>query len=286
MSILQVINGHKRDLGGFVVRRILPAADRQMVGPFIFFDHLGPADFAAGTGIDVRPHPHIGLATVTYLFAGSLEHRDSLGTVREIRPGDVNWMTAGSGIVHSERTPQVARAAGPHVHGIQSWVALPDGSESIDATFAHHPAESLPQATMDGVELTLIAGDGFGMRSPVATLWRTLYADVQMRGGASLEVPAEPEEIGIYVVQGTIEVNGMPVHAGSMALLESAPRRVQARGDARAMLLGGARFPTPRYMFWNFVASSRERIDAAKDRWKAQQFPQVPNETEFIPLPT
>ena len=176
MDLTQVIAGRERDLGGFSVRRVLPSAARQMVGPFIFFDHLGPAGFAPGTGIDVRPHPHIALATVTYLFAGALRHRDSLGSDQEIRPGDVNWMTAGRGIVHSERTPPAQRSAGAAIHGIQSWVALPDGAEDVEPQFTHHPAASLPRRVVDGADLTVVAGTAFGLRSPVATLWPTLGA--------------------------------------------------------------------------------------------------------------
>src|ERR1700735_4696073 len=194
MGILQLVESRQRDLGGFVLRVVLPSAGRQMVGPFIFFDHLGPTQFSPGAGIDVRPHPHIALATVTYLFAGSLEHRDSLGTVREIRPGDVNWMSAGRGIVHSERTPAEARASGEDVHGIQSWVALPDGQEDGEPTFVHYPASILPRRAADGVDLTISAGDAFGLRSPVATLWPTLYAHARFTRGATLEVPADHGE--------------------------------------------------------------------------------------------
>jgi redox-sensitive bicupin YhaK (pirin superfamily) len=285
MTVLQVIDGRERDLGGFVVRRILPFGGRQMVGPFIFFDHLGPAQFAAGTGIDVRPHPHIALATVTFLFQGELEHRDSLGNVREIHPGDVNWMTAGRGIVHSERTPHAVRAAGPAIHGIQSWVALPDGHEDVDPAFAHHPAASLPRVQLGDVELTVIAGRSFGMTSPVATLWPTLYVHADLKAGATLRIPAEHVERAVYVVQGTLGLEGITISAGQMAVLGPVEVPVQAHADTRLMLLGGERFPTPRYLYWNFVASSQERIERAKERWKRREFPAVPNETEFIPLP-
>src|SRR5271170_6443657 len=194
MTVLQLIDARQRDLGGFVVRRVLPFEGRQMVGPFIFFDHMGPIQFEPGRGVDVRPHPHIALATVTYLFAGSLEHRDSLGSVREIRPGDVNWMSAGKGIAHSERTPPAARAAGEHVHGIQSWVALPDGHEDGEPTFVHYPAAILPKRREEGVDLTVIAGEGFGLRSPVLTLWPTLYVHAQLSDGAALQVPPDHVE--------------------------------------------------------------------------------------------
>jgi redox-sensitive bicupin YhaK (pirin superfamily) len=287
MTTLQVIDSRERDLGGFVVRRVLPFEGGRMVGPFIFFfDHLGPTRFAPGGGIDVRPHPHIALATVTFLFAGSLEHRDSLGTVREIRPGDVNWMSAGGGIVHSERTPRAARASGEHVHGIQSWVALPDGHEDADPTFEHCPAAALPRRVNEGIDLTVIAGEAFGMRSPVATLWPTLYVHAQLREGASLEVPADYGERAVYVVQGELAIGDIPVTVGRLVLLEPGTKSVlRAKGDTRAMLLGGEPFTTPRHIWWNFVASSQERIERAKERWQRRQFPAVPGETEFIPLP-
>jgi redox-sensitive bicupin YhaK (pirin superfamily) len=285
MAILQVIGSRQRDLGGFVVRRVLPS-ERQMVGPFIFFDHLGPTQFAPGQGIDVRPHPHIALATVTYLFSGSLEHRDSLGTVREIRPGDVNWMSAGSGIAHSERTPRAARASGEHVHGIQSWVALPDGQEDGAPTFVHHPAAALPTRVDDGVDLSVIAGEAFGLRSPVVTLWPTLYVHAQIAAGATLEVPPDYGERAVYVVEGELAAGEVRVTEGQLAVLEPGMKStLRALGDSRAMLLGGEPFPTPRHIWWNFVASSQERIERAKERWERRQFPAVPGETEFIPLP-
>jgi redox-sensitive bicupin YhaK (pirin superfamily) len=286
MAALELIEARQRDLGGFTVRRVLPAEGRQMVGPFIFFDHLGPAQFEPGHGIDVRPHPHIALATVTYLFSGSLEHRDSLGSVREIRPGDVNWMTAGSGIAHSERTPHAARAAGEKIHGIQSWVALPDGHEDGEPSFAHYPAGSLPRRTREGVSLSVIAGEAFDMRSPVATLWPTLYVHAQLAAGSILEIPKEYAERAVYVVQGELTLGSSKLAEGQLAVLGAADSpSVQAVGEAQVMLLGGDRFPTPRFIWWNFVASSRERIEAAKDRWANRQFAAVPGETEFIPLP-
>ena len=257
-----------------------------MVGPFIFFDHLGPTQFAPGYGIDVRPHPHIALATVTYLFAGSLEHRDSLGTVREIRPGDVNWMSAGRGIAHSERTPRAARAAGERVHGIQSWVALPDGEEDGDPTFMHYPAAALPVRVRDGVDLTIIAGRAFGLHSPVVTQWPTLYVHAQIADGATLEVTSDHTERAVYVVQGELAIGESKVTTGQLALFEPATKpTLRAIGDTRAMLLGGERFATPRHIWWNFVASSQERIERAKERWERREFPAVPGETEFIPLP-
>jgi redox-sensitive bicupin YhaK (pirin superfamily) len=287
MTILQVIDSRQRDLGGFVVRRVLPAGSRQMVGPFIFFDHMGPTRFAPGYGIDVRPHPHIALATVTYLFSGSLEHRDSLGTVQEIRPGDVNWMSAGRGIAHSERTPQAVRALGDHdVHGIQSWVALPDGQEDGEPTFVHYSASTLPTRAGDGIDLTIIAGEAFGLRSPVVTLWPTLYVHAQIAPRATLEVPADHGERAVYVVQGELAIGEITLTEGQLAVLEPGTNvALRALTPVRAMLLGGEQFPTPRFIWWNFVASSQERIERAKERWERRQFPEVPGETEFIPLP-
>jgi redox-sensitive bicupin YhaK (pirin superfamily) len=281
-----VIDSRERDLGGFVVRRVLPFEGGRMVGPFNFFDHMGPTQFAPGYGIDVRPHPHIALATVTYLFAGSLEHRDSLGTVREIRPGDVNWMSAGRGIAHSERTPRAARATGERVHGIQSWVALPDGEEDGEPTFKHYPAAALPVSVRDGVDLTLIAGQAFGLHSPVVTLWPTFYVHAQIADGATLEVTPDHTERAVYVVQGELAIGDAHVTTGQLALFEPSTKpTLRAIGDTRAMLLGGERFATPRHIWWNFVASSQERIERAKERWERRQFPAVPGETEFIPLP-
>jgi redox-sensitive bicupin YhaK (pirin superfamily) len=287
MSIVQVIPARERDLGGFVVRRVLPFESRKMVGPFIFFDHMGPTNFAQGFGIDVRPHPHIALATVTYLFSGALEHRDSLGTVRVIRPGDVNWMTAGRGIAHSERTPHALRESGEQSHGIQSWVALPDGQEDVEPSFVHYPAADLPRRSVDGVQLAVIAGEAFGMKSSVRTLWPTLYVDAQFADDATLEVAPEHSERAVYVAQGQIEVGDALLREGQMGVLDpgSVPT-LRARGATRAMLLGGERFPTERYIWWNFVASSQERIEQAKGRWKRGEFAKVPGETEFIPLPT
>jgi hypothetical protein len=286
MTILQLLNARQRDLGGFSVRRILPAESQPMVGPFIFFDHLGPAQFEPGHGIDVRPHPHIALATVTYLFSGSLEHRDSLGNVREIRPGDVNWMTAGHGIAHSERTPRLARAAGEKIHGIQSWVALPDGHEDVEPEFTHYPVSVIPQRVLGGVTLAVVAGESLGLRSPVATLWPTLYVHATFVSQATLEMPMEHEERAVYVVHGELATQDAKIAEGELAVLAPGSQvTLRAKGETSAMLLGGARFATPRLIWWNFVASSRERIERAKERWANRGFPPVPGETEFIPLP-
>ena len=282
-----VIVPRTRDLGdGFEVRRALPHGKRQMVGPFIFFDHIGPAQFAPGTGVDVRPHPHIGLATVTYLFEGELVHRDSLGFLQPIRPGDVNWMTAGRGIVHSERTDPLVRAQGAALHGIQSWVALPRESEEIEPAFVHHPHATLPANEREGVRLRVIAGKAFGLHSPVATRSDTLYVDLHLAPGASLEIPAEHEERALYVAQGELQVADAQVPTGSMAVLDrGAAVAIRALQASRVMLLGGAPMEGPRHIWWNFVSSSSERIEQAKDDWRAQRLGRVPGETDFIPLP-
>jgi redox-sensitive bicupin YhaK (pirin superfamily) len=286
MGVEQVIKGRTRDLGGFSVRRVLPAPSAQMIGPFIFFDHLGPVSLAPGVGLDVRPHPHIALATVTYLFAGSIVHRDSLGFVQRITPGDVNWMTAGSGIVHSERSPEDERRRGVRAHGIQSWVALPDGHEEDAADFQHHPCATLPSASRSGVELRVIAGEAFGRRSPVRVLWPTLYVDLMLAAGACVEIGADYTEQACYVAEGEIEVAGMRGTEGELLVLSSGDAvTLCARHSSRVILLGGERFATPRFIWWNFVASSRERIDSAKRQWAEGRFASVPGESEFIPLP-
>ena len=284
--IERVIEPRPRDLGGFEVRRVLPAGGRQMVGPFIFFDHMGPAEFAPGTGIDVRPHPHICLATVTYLFEGEIVHRDSLGFVQPIRPGDVNWMTAGRGIAHSERTDAEQRLQGARIHGIQSWVALPKSAEESEPAFFHHPAATLPTIERVGARMRVIAGTAFGERSPVAVFSETLYVDVALAKGSELEVSDEHRERAIYVAEGRIAFDGAEFEGGRMIVLnEGATETIRATADSRLLLVGGAPLDGPRYIWWNFVASSRERIDRARDDWAAQRFDMVPGETEFIPLP-
>ena len=284
--ISSLIQPRPRDLGGFSVRRVLPAAGLRMVGPFIFFDHIGPARFAPGTGIDVRPHPHIGLATVTYLFEGAMVHRDSLGVVATIEPGAVNWMTAGRGIVHSERTGDDLRASGHGIHGIQSWVALPREFEECEPSFRHHPAASLPQFAVGEATVRIIAGNAFGTRSPVDVLVPTLYADVELPSGASIPLPPEHEERAVYVAVGTVLLASSAVEAGQMAVLEpGAEARLESPKGARLLLLGGATADGPRHLWWNFVSSSLERIEEAKRDWATGNFPRVPGETEFIPLP-
>jgi redox-sensitive bicupin YhaK (pirin superfamily) len=285
-AVETLIVGRARDLGGFEVRRLLPSPLRQMVGPFIFFDEMGPADFAPGTGIDVRPHPHIGLATVTYLFDGEILHRDSLGTVQPIRPGDVNWMTAGHGIVHSERTGPEARAQGGRLAGIQAWVALPHDKEEVAPAFVHHPGERLPLLRENAFSMRLIAGSFLGARSPVETAWDTLYADVVLSAEGCLPIGCAHEERAVYVVSGAVRLDGHRAEAGQFVVLRPG-REINAVADApvRMMLLGGAAMDGPRHLWWNFVSSSRARIEQAKADWKGGRFPRVPGDDAFIPLP-
>jgi len=281
-----VVTPATRDLGeGFQVRRALPSMQRRMIGPFVFLDEMGPVRLAAGTGLDVRPHPHIGLATVTYLFEGEILHQDSLGVRQAIRPGDVNWMIAGRGIVHSERTPQALRAQGPALWGLQSWLALPQHEEERAPSFRHHPAAELPQTSIGGAELRLIAGALFGLRSPVKALSPMFYADARLAEGAELALAPEHEERGAYVVDGRVAVNGEEFPRGSLLVFRPAVHVVlEARTMARLMLLGGQTLGV-RHLWWNFVSSSRERIEQAKADWRSSRFGAVPGDPEFIPLP-
>jgi redox-sensitive bicupin YhaK (pirin superfamily) len=273
------------DLGGFSVRRVLPSVDCRSVGPFVFLDHIGPGRFAPGQGIDVRPHPHIGLATVTYLFEGALGHRDTLGSVQVIRPGDVNWMTAGRGIAHSERTPDAERAAGHAIHGLQFWVGLPEGAEESDPAFHHHPAASLPTWEQDGVTLRLMAGEAFGRQAPVRVYSPMFYVDAQMPAASRLPVDAPHAERGVLVLSGAVRVAGEALPPGELAVLApGADASIEADVDSRLVLFGGAPLG-PRHMWWNFVSSSRERIERARQDWRAQRFGTIPGETESIPLP-
>ena len=281
-----VIVPRARDLGGFSVRRALPSAQRQMVGPFIFFDQMGPAEFLLGSGLDVRPHPHIGLATVTYLFAGEIMHRDSLGTEQRIRPGDVNWMTAGRGIAHSERSPESERAMGGNLFGIQAWVALPAMTEETAPTFAHHGKEALPVIAGEGKEVRLITGSLYGERSPVPTFTEMFYADARLDAGAKLPLPAEHEERAVYVTDGEVEVAGDRFAAGQLLVFRPGDRiTLAATRPSRLLLLGGEPMDGPRHIWWNFVSSRQDRIEQAKADWRAGRFAAVPGETEFIPLP-
>ncbi|KVG37401.1 pirin [Burkholderia ubonensis] len=285
-SIQALLKPHVRDIGNLQVRRTLPALAARLVGPFIFFDHMGPATLPPGTGLDVRPHPHIGLATVTYLFEGAILHRDSLGSLQEIMPGDVNWMTAGRGIVHSERTPDALRERGHTVHGIQTWVALPLAHETDAPSFEHHEAAALPKLNDDGVSLTVIAGDAFGLRSPVTTFSRTLYVAAEFADGGRLVLDASHEERAIYLVDGDLAIDGTPLDPAQMAVLApGATVTLTSGAGARAMLLGGDRLEGERFIDWNFVASSRDAIERAKEAWTRQEMGKVPGETEWIPLP-
>jgi redox-sensitive bicupin YhaK (pirin superfamily) len=284
----QVIVPRAHDIGGFEVRRALPARERQMVGPFIFFDQMGPGEFLSGQGLDVRPHPHIGLSTVTYLFDGAIQHRDSLGSDQPIMPGDVNWMTAGRGIAHSERTGAALRASGGRLFGIQSWVALPRAAEETSPAFAHHPGATLPVLEDGGVRLRLIAGDAWGLRAPVSTHSALFYADAILAPGAVLPLPDHHEERGAYVLDGALEVAGDRFEPGRMLVFRTGDQLSLRAGPqgTRLLLLGGAVMDGPRYLFWNFVSSSREHIEHAKADWKAGRFAKVPgDEREFIPLP-
>jgi len=280
-----VLEPRRHDLGGFTVRRALPSPERKMVGPFVFFDHMGPAEFAPGSGIDVRPHPHINLATVTYLFEGEILHRDSLGFVQPIRPGEVNWMTAGRGIVHSERSSPESRASRQALHGIQTWLALPEAEEEREPCFVHHSRESLPERRGAGHRLRLIAGRAFGMRSPVEVFSEMFYVDAAIDAGSELAIDADYAERGIYVAEGRISIGGAAYETGAMLLLPAdVPAAVRAEATSRVMLFGGEPLGE-RFVWWNFVSSRRERIEAAKEDWRAGRFGTVPGESEFIPLP-
>ncbi|MDX2024554.1 MAG: pirin family protein [Deltaproteobacteria bacterium] len=286
-SIEIIFDAAAHDLGGFTVRRALPTAARRMVGPFTFFDHMGPGVFAPGHGIDVRPHPHIGLATVTYLFDGEIFHRDSLGSAQAIRPGDINWMNAGRGIVHSERTSATVRERGSNISGLQLWVALPTAHEESEPTFAHHPAATLPQTQRDGVAIKLLAGSAYGLTSPVATLSPLFYVDVHMSEGSRLPLPAEHEERALYVIDGAVDCDGLRVEPGKLVVFsKDAQLDLRALSPTRLVQIGGAPLDGKRTIFWNFVSSSKARIDQAAEDWKAGRFPKVPgDEIEFIPLP-
>jgi len=275
------------DLGNMTVRRALPSARSRMVGPFIFFDHFGPAEFRAGEGIDVRPHPHIGLATVTYLFDGEIVHRDSLGTAVAIKPGEVNWMTAGRGIVHSERTGAERRAAGGPIHGLQMWVALPAAIEEMEAGFSHHDAAEFPLVEDDGKRVRLVLGSLYGVRSPAATTSETIFADATLKTGATLPIDADHEERAIYVTDGAIDIAGDSFARGRLLLLRAGDAiKVKATEDTRLVIVGGEPMDGPRHIWWNFVSSRKERIEQAKEEWKAGFFGKVPgDEIEFIPLP-
>jgi redox-sensitive bicupin YhaK (pirin superfamily) len=284
---MQIITPTTHDLGAFEVRRTLPSRPRTMVGPFIFVDQFGPAQFDIGKGMDVRPHPHINLATVTYLFEGAIDHRDSLGTLATIRPGALNLMTAGKGIVHSERTPQPERATGSPISGMQTWLALPDGKEEIDPAFEHVARDELPLIENDGVSARVIMGSLWGATAPTTQHAATIYADILMNAGARIPIDAEADERAILVALGSASLDGEPLETHSLYILKPGEAMtLRALTDARVMLLGGEAFSTPRHVWWNFVSSSRDRINQAKADWKNRLFPEIQGDSEeFIPLP-
>ncbi|QIJ75894.1 pirin family protein [Methylobacterium sp. NI91] len=292
-AIETLIVPRARDLGGFEVRRALPAPNRQMVGPFIFFDQAGPAELLTGQGIDVRPHPHIGLGTVTYLFRGDFHHRDSTGADQVIRPGALNWMVAGRGVTHSERTTATARGGPNSLFGIQTWIALPESHEDVAPSFEHHGKEALPVIEDRGVSLRLILGTAYGKTAPAKMFSKTFYADVRLEPGSLLPMPEDHEDRGIYIVEGSISVVGRDYEAAQMMVFRPGDRITVAAGDrgARLMILGGATLAGPRYIWWNFVASSKERIEAAKADWREQNWGQgrfdlpANDRDEHIPLP-
>lgn len=286
-AIELLLQAQPRDLGAFTVRRALPSMRRRHVGPFVFFDHMGPADLPAGSGMDVRPHPHIGLATVTYLFDGEIDHRDSIGSNQTIRPGDVNWMVAGRGIVHSERSGAASRERGVRIHGIQTWIALPKEHEAMAPRFEHHPAATIPRMQRDGVLIEVIAGNAYEARSPVGVLSPTLYAHAHFEAGTRLQIDDEHEERAVYVVEGAVTCEGQLLEPGTMAVLRAGAKvELAAEQGTRVMILGGAKLDGERFIEWNFVSSSKEQIERAKLDWKSGRFPKVPgDEVEFIPLP-
>jgi redox-sensitive bicupin YhaK (pirin superfamily) len=286
-AVATLLSGHPREVDGFTVARVLPALARKQLGPFCFFDHLGPSDLAPGRGLDVRPHPHIGLSTVTYVIEGEVVHRDSLGFTQSIRPGAVNWMTSGRGIVHSERTPTELRQGGSRLHVIQLWVALPTAHEEMPPEFQHHPAESLPEFELNGVRLRLLAGSAYGRTSPVRTFSPLFYLEAELPQGSSLPLPSEHEERGVYVLSGQLECAAESIPERALAVFPAGGVPVlRAKVASRVLLLGGAPPDGPRYIEWNFVSSSRERIEQAKADWRTGTFPKVPgDDVEFIPLP-
>jgi len=282
-----IVRGSARDVDGFAVSRVLPTLARKHLGPFCFFDHLGPSELPAGRGLDVRPHPHIGLSTVTYVIEGEIIHRDSLGFEQAIRPGAVNWMTAGRGVTHSERTSRELRHTGSRLHVIQLWVALPVAHEEMAPEFHHHPASTLPEANLDGVRVRILAGTAYGETSPVRIFSPLFYAEAILAAGATLSLPKEHDQRGVYVLSGALAHAGQPIEERELAVFSpgGAPF-VQAITDSRVLLLGGATLGEPRYIEWNFVSSSAQRIEQAKRDWQAGHFPRVPgDEVEFIPLP-
>jgi redox-sensitive bicupin YhaK (pirin superfamily) len=285
--ILQTITPVTHDLGGFKVHRTLPSKPRTMVGPFLFFDQMGPAHLDVGTGIDVRPHPHINLATVTYLFEGAIDHRDSIGTFATIEPGAVNLMTAGHGIVHSERSPATERAHGPELSGIQTWIALPEANEEMDPAFEHVEKAALPVVETTGARARVIMGSLWGVSAPTTTYAETIYADIVLDAGGAVPIDAGADERAVYLALGEASLDGVPLEPMTLYVLKPGiATSLTSRSGGRVMLCGGEAFSTPRHVWWNFVSSSRDRINQAKDDWNAGRFPKVPgDEKEFIPIP-
>ena len=283
----QVVTPVTHDLGAFQVRRALPHRERTMVGPFIFVDEFGPARLPAGQGMDVRPHPHINLATVTYLFEGAIEHRDSIGSHAVIEPGAINLMTAGSGIVHSERSPQELRSSGPSLYGMQTWLALPDGREEVEPAFDHVPADMLPVVQDTGVRARVLMGDLWGVVAATPQHSATIYADIELEAGGSIPIDAEADERAVMVVGGAAELDGEPLEPFALYVLRPGhAARLSSASGGRAMLMGGGAFATPRHVYWNFVSSSKERLQQAKEDWIGRRFPLIPgDEEEFIPFP-
>ena len=283
-----ILKSHEKDLGGgFVVRRLLPSAVKQAVGPFIFFDHFGPIDVAPDANHDVRPHPHIGLATVTYLFEGAIDHRDSIGSYQRIEPGAINWMTAGRGIVHSERTPHDLAGQPHRTHGLQLWAALPKAHEEDEPSFTHTPQAEIPVVALDGAVVKVLIGAAFGQTSPVRTYTQTLYLDVALQAGRELRLEDLPPEAAVYPISGDVLLDGVALLPHTMALLEAGAVPVVTAGSApvQFVVIGGEPLDGHRFLFWNFVSSSKQRLSQAADDWSAQRMGQVPGETEFIPLP-
>jgi redox-sensitive bicupin YhaK (pirin superfamily) len=285
--VLQEIVPVTHDLGAFKVHRTLPSKQRTMVGPFIFVDEFGPARLPAGQGMDVRPHPHINLATVTYLFEGAIEHRDSIGSHQVIEPGAINLMTAGKGIVHSERSPAEIRAAGPSLYGMQTWLALPDGKEEVDPTFDHVAADGLPLIEDGGASARVLMGTLWGATAATPQHSPTIYADIELGVAGSIPIEADADERAVMVVGGGAELDGAPLDPFTLYVLRPGhAARLSSANGGKVMLMGGQAFTTPRHVFWNFVSSSRDRLNQAKEDWKAQRFPLIPgDDQEFIPLP-
>jgi redox-sensitive bicupin YhaK (pirin superfamily) len=282
-GVALLIEGHAKDLGDFSVRRLLPSEDCASVGPFVFFDHMGPADFAPGHGVNVRPHPHIGLATLTYLFEGEILHRDNLGFVQPIRPREVNLMTAGRGIVHSERTPREQLVSAHHLNGIQTWLALPESQQEIEPAFVHYDANALPVHAFEAGRATVVVGRAWGLASPVAVHSPTIYLDIECTAGASLTIPCGGDELAVYVAGGSIDIDQRTIATGTMAVVD-AEVTITATQNARMIAIGGEPLG-PRLLWWNFVSTSQARIDAAAQQWQAHGFAPVPDDPERIPLP-